>query len=335
MTDVAREREAQPLSTLEPTDERTSDDTIADEAESSSCAPMGHGGDQPFEDMRIALETLSQSDPAEVKEPTLLQRPLFCRSSSSKGSDVTDITPREAPQCPICMLFLCDPVTIACGHSFCRVCLLKNTRLSPTGRSCPMCRSSVNMKIPLWKKTNSELEDRVRQNVPESEYDAALEASKDEIARLQKAAAAKLPVFFVWPGSLVGAPVALHFFEARYKVLVQRAWEGERLFIFCAGKPRTGGAGVVVKMESVTFLADGSANMKGRAMQAVSLQDVWVEEDTGGLMYAKVDMLFLNKARDELVLDNSNSVDADNGASAVTSEQRLPDTNPGCSCAIM
>eukprot|EP01051_Picozoa_sp_SAG22_P004493 SAG22_NODE_243_length_14055_cov_3.073015_1_plen_167_part_00 len=41
-------------------------------------------------------------------------------------------------QCPICLTFLCDPLTLQCSHSFCRVCVMQSTRLSPDGRSCPL-----------------------------------------------------------------------------------------------------------------------------------------------------------------------------------------------------
>ena len=29
-----------------------------------------------------------------------------------------------------------------------------------------------------------------------------------------------------------GAPISLHFFEPRYKILIRRAWEGNRVFVW-------------------------------------------------------------------------------------------------------
>ena len=40
----------------------------------------------------------------------------------------------RALECPVCVSFLVEPLTLDCGHSFCRACLLQSTRLAPDGR---------------------------------------------------------------------------------------------------------------------------------------------------------------------------------------------------------
>ena len=55
-----------------------------------------------------------------------------------------------------------------------------------------------------------------------------------------------LPIFAMTPGTQVGAPVRLHFFEPRYKILIRRAMEGSRSFVFCGEVPREGGHAVIV-----------------------------------------------------------------------------------------
>ena len=57
------------------------------------------------------------------------------------GSEV--LATEEIPDgcgCPVCLSFLVEPLTLRCGHSFCRLCLIQSTTLSPDGRSCPLCR---------------------------------------------------------------------------------------------------------------------------------------------------------------------------------------------------
>ena len=45
--------------------------------------------------------------------------------------------------CPICLDVLFEPLTLRCGHSFCRACLLGSTKLAPDGRCCPQCRRAA------------------------------------------------------------------------------------------------------------------------------------------------------------------------------------------------
>ena len=42
-------------------------------------------------------------------------------------------------ECQICLSLICEPVTIPCGHTFCRVCLVQALRRS--NKQCVTCRS--------------------------------------------------------------------------------------------------------------------------------------------------------------------------------------------------
>ena len=45
------------------------------------------------------------------------------------------------------------------------------------------------------------------------------------------------PIFYMEPGARVGERVALHFFEPRYKLLIRRAMNSDKTFVFCAAPP--------------------------------------------------------------------------------------------------
>uniref|UniRef100_A0A8C0H1F7 Uncharacterized protein n=1 Tax=Chelonoidis abingdonii TaxID=106734 RepID=A0A8C0H1F7_CHEAB len=49
---------------------------------------------------------------------------------------------REEATCPICLEYFKDPVTIECGHNFCRACIAQCWEGSDTAVSCPQCRET-------------------------------------------------------------------------------------------------------------------------------------------------------------------------------------------------
>ncbi|XP_044839036.1 E3 ubiquitin-protein ligase TRIM39-like [Mauremys mutica] len=50
---------------------------------------------------------------------------------------------QEEATCPICLEYFKDPVTIDCGHNFCRACIAQCWEGSNTDVSCPQCRETV------------------------------------------------------------------------------------------------------------------------------------------------------------------------------------------------
>ena len=58
--------------------------------------------------------------------------------------------------CLVCLNFLLDPVTIGCGHSFCRSCLCLFWEQAKVPASCPVCRQrseQTNLKTSVLLKT--------------------------------------------------------------------------------------------------------------------------------------------------------------------------------------
>ncbi|XP_069619162.1 E3 ubiquitin/ISG15 ligase TRIM25-like [Ranitomeya imitator] len=60
---------------------------------------------------------------------------------------------RKELNCPICMDIYTDPVTLRCGHNFCRVCIdgLLDTEGGYGDYSCPQCRATFHKWPPLQK----------------------------------------------------------------------------------------------------------------------------------------------------------------------------------------
>lgn len=63
----------------------------------------------------------------------------------------------EEVNCPVCMTFLREPVSISCGHTFCHSCLSGLWKVSGEsqdwGYTCPLCRAPVQPRKlrPNWQ----------------------------------------------------------------------------------------------------------------------------------------------------------------------------------------
>ncbi|KAG8463043.1 hypothetical protein KFE25_001816 [Diacronema lutheri] len=193
-----------------------------------------------------------------------------------------DVESEKACECPICLHSLCEPLSLECGHAFCRLCLLQSTRLAPDGRACPLCRRLVGAD-PATHPVDAELATKVRTAIGDAAYTERVRAHSEKVDTFLAESNAVLPIFTMPPGASVGAHVNLHLFEPRYKILIRRAIAGNRLFVFTAQPPHAGIAGVVVRIDVARFLPDGRCNISGVGIEAVRLGETWVEEGTHGL----------------------------------------------------
>lgn len=195
-----------------------------------------------------------------------------------------------------------------------------------------MCRTALDIRNPAAHPVNGDLEAAVLALVSREAYDAKLTQAKEQVVYLQEKARTHLPIFFMRPGTQVGDSVLLHLFEPRYRILIRRAWEGNRLFVYCASTPRSGIAGVIVAVNSAQFLPDGRANIVGKGVQAITLGETWVEEGTAGLFYTKVDGAGGLEALQDPVPEVAEAEPAAHRRARAAS---MPARCPGCSCALM
>lgn len=47
--------------------------------------------------------------------------------------------PMSILECGVCLSLVCEPVSLSCGHTFCRTCLVSALRRS--AKKCPCCRA--------------------------------------------------------------------------------------------------------------------------------------------------------------------------------------------------
>ena len=206
--------------------------------------------------------------------------------------ELTDAEQEASPvECSICLEFLCSPLTLGCGHSFCRLCLTRCARHRGQWSDCrcPLCRSARVPRLLSAHLVDAPREKAIVAAVGEARYSARLLDDEAALAELDSDSA--LPIFAMAPsprgGAQVGQVVALNLFEPRYKLLARRTWVStSREFVFMDSPPGQGSQGqsaVVVRMETVAFRGDGKALVIGRGVRAIRLGEVWVEPGTGGL----------------------------------------------------
>ncbi|XP_044837297.1 zinc finger protein RFP-like [Mauremys mutica] len=53
---------------------------------------------------------------------------------------------QEEATCPICLEYFTEPVSVECGHNFCRACISQCWEGSDTAASCPQCRETVQQR---------------------------------------------------------------------------------------------------------------------------------------------------------------------------------------------
>ncbi|KAK0623629.1 ATP-dependent protease La domain-containing protein [Immersiella caudata] len=162
---------------------------------------------------------------------------------------------RAEADCQICYALFYDPVTTPCGHTFCRSCL---QRVLDHARYCAVCRRPLTIQPVAYPESSSSnqlltkmityfwadlLDERRRAVIMERisdgnrEYDIAV---------------------FICTLSFPSMPTFLHVFEARYRLMIRRALEGDRTFGMVLGSEEGFmKVGTVLRIVNVEFFADG------------------------------------------------------------------------------
>lgn len=180
---------------------------------------------------------------------------------------------RQDVECSICLKLLCEPVTLTCGHSFCRLCLSGSQQFSA---SCPLCRTQQPGPLPapslvlsalLQRLFSDEHASRLEETNAEAEY--RFKEDHSSFTRSQQ-----IPLFVLEP-VLPRQRLLLHIFEPRYRALVRSAMRGQRSFGMVAhGHATAGKHGCEVSITECHPLADGRFSLTVRGARRFQLESV-------------------------------------------------------------
>jgi len=213
---------------------------------------------------------------------------------TSSGS-IIDVTLLE---CSICLNLLVEPISIPCGHTFCRTCLV--TTLQRAQKKCPLCRAVCAVDAPNQNE-NVHLSTILKACFPQ-QYSERLK----EISELKNNWKLTLPIFFfnevIYPTSVL----RLHLFEARYKLMIKRVLESNRCFAYVPNfkdyKPTKGELGMIARVEECQFFYDGRSLLEANITMRFKITDHWVEEGTNDLYYCQYEELADEVEKEEEIL---------------------------------
>ena len=187
-------------------------------------------------------------------------------------------------ECGVCLSLLCEAVTTPCGHSLCRLCLVRALQRQT---KCPVCRAVCMINAEDHAETR--LLTRLAKRAFPILYEQRLEETRQE----REAMKLLLPIFFYNLPIFPGEVLRLHLFEPRYRLMMQRIVDGSRRFAYVPNYSNYRGAkgdvALIAEVKEVRFMRDGRSELEARIVGRYTIvESPYVEEGTGGLSYCRL-----------------------------------------------
>ncbi|CAN0088435.1 unnamed protein product [Scytosiphon promiscuus] len=221
-----------------------------------------------------------------------------CVGATPKEDDST--IPSEF-ECILCLRLYHEPVSLPCGHTYCRGCL---KRALASKSQCPMCRAACHggagdcgTNLAMVSIITSQFGRQYEQRQREAEQDAMTEAEArrraytiGESVTPAPDGSVPMPVCLLDMLLFPHQPVTLYLYEPRYITLVNRVLSGTRRFaVFQDQTPSTGAFGSVLEISDARMINRGHYLVMCRGVgRCTSSAEFEVEEGTDGLRYARV-----------------------------------------------
>jgi Lon protease-like protein len=188
-------------------------------------------------------------------------------------------------ECSVCLSLLCEPISISCGHTFCRVCLVKSLRRHK--KQCPSCREICHIS-PENAQENIILKSLALQVDPAVYQQRAAESAVEKANW-----AAVYPVFLYNQAMLPCNKLSLHLFEPRYRLMMTRIVNTSRAFAYLsiAYEVAVGDIALVAELKETEFLVDGRCILEATLCKRSRVVEHYVEEGTQGLHYCRLERI--------------------------------------------
>lgn len=187
-------------------------------------------------------------------------------------------------ECNLCLSLLCEPISISCGHTFCRVCLVKSLRQHK--KQCPSCRAVCH--VAAENAAENIIIKSMAMAIDSHMYRRRLE----EFAEEKASWTTLYPIFYYNSALFPGSRLALHLFEPRYKLMMKRVVDTTRSFAyvpnFTSYSAQVGDIALIADLKNVEFLADGRCLLDAVILKRMKIVEHYVEDGTQGLHYCRV-----------------------------------------------
>ena len=176
---------------------------------------------------------------------------------------------RVEMDCHVCFALFWDPLTTACGHTFCRSCL---QRILDHSRFCPLCRRKLAIN-PLLNRTVCPSNARLDLIIA-TFWAEELHARKElfEAEQVSQHENFDIPLF-ICTLAFPMMPTFLHIFEPRYRLMIRRALDGDRTFGMVLPKrarnpddPHFHDLGTLLRITNVHYYPDGRSLIETRGV---------------------------------------------------------------------
>jgi Lon protease-like protein len=187
-------------------------------------------------------------------------------------------------ECNICLSLLCEPISLSCGHTYCRVCLVKSLRRHK--KQCPGCREVCHVSA------ENAAENYVIKSLAMA-LDPNLYKQRVQEGLAEKEAWLNLyPIFFYGQKLLPFNKLNLHLFEPRYKIMMNNIVNSSRAFVYVCptgNRLEVGELALVADVKEAEFLADGRCILEANLSKRSRIVEHYVEDGTQGLCYCRVE----------------------------------------------
>eukprot|EP01038_Epipyxis_sp_PR26KG_P008665 gene8665-11708_t len=188
-------------------------------------------------------------------------------------------------ECNLCLNLLCEPITISCGHTFCRICLVKSLRQSK--KKCPSCREVCHVSAE--NAPENVLIKSIAMTISPQMYNQRLV----ETAAEKESWTTLYPMFYYNDTLFPGSSLHLHLFEPRYRIMMKRVVDSSRSFAYVPNftnyHANLGDIILIAVIKEVEFMADGRCVLEAILSKRHKIVEHYIEEGTYGLHYCRVE----------------------------------------------